>query len=94
MVGTWTYDAVQETIHDHLSSGLQTILQANIRALKIVVEEERNYIQTWANDDEVRSLTGQLLSGQNLDHARLELTEIIVNAVIDDEYLGFAGKGF
>ena len=66
IVGVWTYDAVQETLNENITSGLQTILSANIQALQIVVDDERTYIQSWANDDEVRTLTEQLLSGQDM----------------------------
>ncbi len=96
IVGVWTYDAVQETLNENITTGLQTILHANIQALQIVVEDERAYIQSWANDDEVRTLTEQLLSGQDPDHVRRELTKVVENAVTDDEYFGFAiidGKG-
>lgn len=90
VVGAWTYDAVQETITENIHSGLQTILQANIQAMEIVVDDERAYIQGWAKDEEVRTLTEQLFSGRDTDRVRQELTEIVENAVVDDEYLGFA----
>ncbi len=96
IIGVWTYDAVQETLNENITIGLQTILRANIQSLQIVVDDERAYIRSWANDDEVRTLTEQLLSGQDPDYVRRELTKVVENAVTDDEYLGFAiidGKG-
>ena len=90
LVGAWTYDAVQETIHDQLTAGLQSILQANIEALQIVVENEQSNIQAWAKDREVRVLTEQLLTGQNPDSARSKLAEVLANVVAEDDHLGFA----
>jgi serine/threonine protein kinase len=90
LVGAWTYDAVQETIHDNLTAGLQSILQANIEALQIVVENERSNIQAWAKDREVRELTEQLLSGQEPDDVRRKLVDVLANVVTEDGHLGFA----
>ena len=90
LVGAWTYDAVQETIHDNLTAGLQSILQANIEALQIVVENERSNIRAWAKDREVRELTEQLLYGQNPGDTRKKLTEVLSNVVDEDGHLGFA----
>ena len=90
LVGAWTYDAVQETIHDNFTAGLQSILQANIEALQIVVENERSNIQAWAKDREVRELTEQLLYGQYPRDTRRKLTEVLANVVDDDGHLGFA----
>ena len=90
LVGAWTYDAVQETIHDNLTAGLQSILQANIEALQIVVENERSNIQAWAKDREVRELTEQLLFGQHPEDTRRKLTEVLANVVYEDGHLGFA----
>ncbi|MBW2503137.1 MAG: serine/threonine protein kinase [Deltaproteobacteria bacterium] len=89
-VGAWTYNAVQETIHDQLTEGLQTILQANIEALQIVVENERGHIQAWAKDADIRILTQQILSGQNVDRAREELNAVLANVLAEDGYLGYA----
>ena len=89
VVGFWTYDAVQETIHDNLTAVLQTILQANIEALQIVVENERGHIKAWARDADVRALTEQLLAGQDSHQAGLKLTEILANALAEDGYLGY-----
>jgi serine/threonine protein kinase len=90
LVGAWTYDAVQETIHDNLTAGLHSILQANIEALQIVVENERTNIQAWAKDREVRELTEQLLYGEHPGETRKKLTEVLANVVDEDGHLGFA----
>ena len=90
LVGAWTYDAVQETIHDNLTAGLQSILQANIEALQIVVENERSNIQAWAKDREVRELTEQLLYGQDPGDTLRKLVEVLSNVVVEDSHLGFA----
>ena len=88
-VGAWTYNAVQETIHDQLTDGLQTILQANIEALQIVVDNERSHIQAWAKDADVRMLTRQILAGRNVNSARKELNEVLANVLTEDGYLGY-----
>ncbi|TNF47759.1 MAG: serine/threonine protein kinase [Deltaproteobacteria bacterium] len=73
-----------------MTAGLQSILQANIEALQIVVENERSNIQAWAKDREVRELTEQLLYGQSPRDTRRKLTEVLANVVDEDGHLGFA----
>lgn len=91
IVGAWTYHAVQETVHDELTESLQTILQANIEALQIVVQNERGHIQAWAKDAEIRELTQQLLAGHEAeDQAQRELTAVLANVLAEDGYLGYA----
>ncbi len=90
LAGSWTFSAVQETVNDHLTAGLQTILQANIEALQVVVEKERRYVQAWARDAEVRTLTHLLHVGQNPEQTRRELFDVLANAIAADGYLGYA----
>ena len=89
-VGAWTYHAVQETIHDNLTEVLQTILQANVEALQIVVENERGHIQAWARDADIRDLTKLLLAGYEPDITIQELTSVLASALSEDGYLGYA----
>jgi len=90
LVGAWTSHAVQVTVRENLTVALQTILQANIEALQVVVENERGHILAWARDAEVRTLTEELLSGADPARVRRQLGTVLGNVAAEEDYLGFA----
>jgi tRNA A-37 threonylcarbamoyl transferase component Bud32 len=53
-VAAWTYSAVRESLTDLLGGQLQTILDANTKALGLWAAGEKQHVQEWAEAPQVR----------------------------------------
>ena len=53
-VAAWTYSAVRESLTDLLGGQLQTILDANSKALGLWTASEKRHVQEWADASQVR----------------------------------------
>ena len=99
IVSLWTRHAVNESLTTIVSEKLQTILDADVTALEIWIENERAFVDAWATDENVRETILKLrqigvLSTEPaevlLDSPLLAtLQEQLDSIAVDDDILGF-----
>ncbi|UCF92167.1 MAG: protein kinase, partial [Desulfobacterales bacterium] len=98
-LGFWTNHAVSESLFEIYQSYLQTILDADVTALRIWVEDEKEFVKLWADEPQLRaSVRGllqigtqssgrreQLIASQFLSDLQDQLTSVLK----DKDYQGF-----
>jgi tRNA A-37 threonylcarbamoyl transferase component Bud32 len=87
VLGAWAYTGVAGSLREIRAAGLQTVLDAEINALHLWVENRKAHVENWANDARVRRLAVELaalgrregVSGEALwdSPARARLAEML-----------------
>jgi hypothetical protein len=100
VISFWTNHAIEESLHQIYASQLQTILDADVTALKVWIKNEKDFVKSWANDAQLRkriqelvtighkfpSSPEKLLNAQPLSDLQKELKAV----GMDNDFIGFA----
>jgi len=99
LTGIWIHDRVEGALHQIISENLQTILATDIAALEFWMEQERATVDSWAENENLRTLTQALqkLAATSSDPAQAlqsapeqaRLRELLEPLLDPDSYLGF-----
>ena len=100
VIGFWTHHAVKTSLGEIYSTYLKTLLDADITALTIWMENEKGYVRSWADAPNLREYIQSLVDiGRNApstpeklktSEALAELQGEFRSAVKDKDYRGFA----
>ena len=61
-LGLWTYFGVKNSLRDMRAASMQTVLDAEVNALRGWIEEKKSDVKTWANDERVKKYVQQLVA--------------------------------
>jgi hypothetical protein len=100
VIGFWTNHAIEESLQQVYASHLQTVLDADVTALKIWIKNEKDLVRSWASETQLRkevqelvkraqrfsSSSEVLLDSQNLVALQRELQSVEG----DNDFVGFA----
>jgi serine/threonine-protein kinase len=62
VLGFWVYGGIKHSLQDIRTSGLQTMLEAQIKALRLWTDEKKADAGSWAKDARVRRQVGELVA--------------------------------
>ena len=103
VIGFWTHHAVKISLEKIYTSYLQTLLDADITALTIWMENEKGYVRSWADAPNLREHIQSLVEmGRNApaapgklttSQALVDLQDELQSVVKDKDYQGFAIVG-
>ena len=62
VLGFWVYGGIKHSLQDIRASGLQTMLDAQIKALRLWTDEKKADAGSWAKDARVRRQVGELVA--------------------------------
>jgi len=62
VLGFWVYGGIKHSLQDIRSAGLQTMLEAQIKALRLWTDEKKSDAESWAKDARVRRQVGELVT--------------------------------
>jgi tRNA A-37 threonylcarbamoyl transferase component Bud32 len=99
VIGLWTRHAVRESLHKTLTEKLQTILDADLTALEIWMEDQMHEIKSWARQPDLREQVQALVEiGRDPLSTRekllrspyqADLQENLSSELLEERYLGF-----
>ncbi len=99
-IGFWTNHAIKLSLEESYTTYLQTLLDADITALTIWMENEKRHVRSWADEPNLREQVRVLIEmGRNAplapeklmtSQALVELQDTLKSVVKDKDYQGFA----
>jgi tRNA A-37 threonylcarbamoyl transferase component Bud32 len=99
-IGFWTHHAIKLSLEESYTTYLQTLLDADITALTIWMENEKRHVRSWADEPNLREHVRVLVKmGRNAplaadklmtSQALVELQDALKSVVKDKDYQGFA----
>jgi eukaryotic-like serine/threonine-protein kinase len=99
LLGAWIHHSVEKSLKSAYASNLQTILEADINALSIWIDNEKQTVSAWAQDSDLREYVRVLVdisrtapkAGESLiTSPALDGMQRLVDAVMrDNDYIGF-----
>jgi len=97
IVGIWTNHAVHETMEWKLREGLQTVLEANLKALEIWLDNERQLVTAWAGDRGLAAQVARLVpladgpaEGLKSNPAQEPIRQTLEGLLGENDLIGFA----
>jgi len=100
VVGFWTSHAIEKSLQHVYASYLETILDADVTALKIWIKNEQDLVTSWANEFRLRKHVQELVTiGQGFSsspeklldaQSLIDLQNELKSVEVSNDFIGFA----
>lgn len=81
LLGAWAYSGIQQSLRDLRTAGLTAVLDAEVQALSLWIEDRKDEVRHWASDPRIRAAALALSSGAAPEAARAQLAEALAPAL-------------
>lgn len=81
LLGAWAYTGIQQSLRDMRAAGLTAVLDAEVQALSLWIEDRKDEVRHWAADPRIRAAVLNLSSGAMPDQARAGLATALEPAL-------------
>lgn len=81
VLGVWVHQGIQQSLRDLRASGLTAVLDAEVQALVLWMDDRRDEVQHWAENPEIRNAVTDLVSGRRLQPAQTRLATVLAPAL-------------
>jgi len=80
-LGAWAYSGIEQSLRDMRTAGLTAVLDAEVQALGLWIEDRKDEVRHWAADPRIRAATVALSSGAAPEKARGNLAAALAPAL-------------
>lgn len=80
-LGYWAYSGIEQSLRDMRAAGLSAVLDAEVQALTLWIEDRKDDVRHWAGDPRIRTAVVALSSGGAPERARADLALALAPAL-------------
>lgn len=80
-LGTWAYSGIERSLRDLRAAGLTAVLDAEVQALGLWIEDRKDEVRHWAADPRIRAATVALSTRAAPEKARANLAAALAPAL-------------
>jgi eukaryotic-like serine/threonine-protein kinase len=81
LLGAWAYSGIQQSLRDLRAAGLTAVLDAEVQALSLWIEDRKGDVRHWAAEPRIRAAVLNLTAGEAPDQARAALAAALEPAL-------------
>ncbi len=80
-LGAWAYTGIQQSLRDMRAVGLSAVLDADVQAVGLWIEDRKDEVRHWAVDSRIRAAIIELSRGAASEKARASLAAALAPAL-------------